>query len=321
MSPPPLWLTLQPCRSYTQILLSQSGSGTLLKARLASEPMHPGALAKVPRVAGRLAWPPLVRCARCRRRGSAPLTRAMGADDGQVPDGTSPQQVAKLMGVSPGSVYGWVKRLSQEGHAQALADRPRSGRPPQLSARHQKHLRWLLSHSPQEFGFLCTEWTVAVLRAQLQREGGPEVSEDTLRAALHRLGYVWKRPRRAHHRGRAGRGDAGCRPGARHGVELELSDARTTGPTWVLCEGLPGSTVSPSLASECRISRPRVGRAQCRLASAGVSNDSGATAAPGVLCLPAWRKRPPLAPGSLARTERRWSRCGSGSRDPGSPAA
>jgi hypothetical protein len=46
MSPPPLWLTLQPQEDYTQILLSQSGTGTLLKARLACEPMHPGALSK-----------------------------------------------------------------------------------------------------------------------------------------------------------------------------------------------------------------------------------------------------------------------------------
>jgi hypothetical protein len=30
-------------------------------------------------------------------------------------------------------------------------------------------------------------------------------------------------------RGRAGRGDDGCRPGARHGAELELSDARASG--------------------------------------------------------------------------------------------
>jgi transposase len=113
----------------------------------------------------------------------------------QVLDGTSPQQVAKRMGVSPRSVYGWVERLSQEGHAEALADRPRNGRPRLLSARELKHLRWLLSRSPEQFGFLCTEWTVAVLRAQLQRQGGPAVSEDTLRVALHQLGYVWKRPR------------------------------------------------------------------------------------------------------------------------------
>jgi transposase len=113
----------------------------------------------------------------------------------QVLAGASPQQVARLMGVSRRSVYGWLRRLSQQGDAEALADRQRSGRPPLLSTRELKHLRWLLSHSPQEFGFFCTEWTVTVLRTQLQREGGPQVSEDTLRAALHQLGYVWKRPR------------------------------------------------------------------------------------------------------------------------------
>jgi hypothetical protein len=32
--------------------------------------------------------------------------------------------------------------------------------------------------------------------------------------------------------GRAGRGDDGCRPGARHRPELEPSDARATGPSW-----------------------------------------------------------------------------------------
>jgi transposase len=113
----------------------------------------------------------------------------------QVLGGASPQQVARLMGVSRRSVYGWLRRLSQQDNAEALADRERSGRPPLLSTRELKHLQRLLSHSPQEFGFFCTEWTVAVLRTQLHREGGPQVSEDTLRAALHQLGYVWKRPR------------------------------------------------------------------------------------------------------------------------------
>lgn len=46
MSSPPLWLTLQPRSSFTQILLSQAGTGTLLKARLAPEPTHPGALSR-----------------------------------------------------------------------------------------------------------------------------------------------------------------------------------------------------------------------------------------------------------------------------------
>ena len=44
MSLPPLWLSLEPRLAFTQILLSQPGTGTLLKARLAPEPRHPGAL-------------------------------------------------------------------------------------------------------------------------------------------------------------------------------------------------------------------------------------------------------------------------------------
>jgi len=44
MSSPLLWLSLEPRSQYTQLLLSQAGMGTLLKARLSPEPMQPGAL-------------------------------------------------------------------------------------------------------------------------------------------------------------------------------------------------------------------------------------------------------------------------------------
>jgi hypothetical protein len=47
MSSHPLWLTLQAGASFTQILVSQAERGTVLKARLAPEPMHPGALSKL----------------------------------------------------------------------------------------------------------------------------------------------------------------------------------------------------------------------------------------------------------------------------------
>lgn len=44
MSPPPLCLSLEPQIGYTQMLLTMPTVGTLLKARLSSEPAHPGAL-------------------------------------------------------------------------------------------------------------------------------------------------------------------------------------------------------------------------------------------------------------------------------------
>lgn len=54
MSLPPLWLTLEPEFGFTRILLSQSGVGTLLKARLSPTPAQPGALALL--LEGLSAW-------------------------------------------------------------------------------------------------------------------------------------------------------------------------------------------------------------------------------------------------------------------------
>lgn len=42
MSPPPLWMSIEPLFGYTQMLLSQPGRGTLLQARLAKAPVQPG---------------------------------------------------------------------------------------------------------------------------------------------------------------------------------------------------------------------------------------------------------------------------------------
>jgi hypothetical protein len=44
MSSSPLWLTLEPSIPYTQLVLTLSGVGTLLKARLSPQPSEPGAL-------------------------------------------------------------------------------------------------------------------------------------------------------------------------------------------------------------------------------------------------------------------------------------
>ncbi|MBF5046138.1 MULTISPECIES: helix-turn-helix domain-containing protein [Myxococcaceae] len=113
----------------------------------------------------------------------------------QVLEGERPGRVATLMGVSRSTVHGWLRRLWRAQKPEALADRVRSGRPPLLQAAQRRRLQQLLARSPEDFGFFCTGWTVATLRAQLEAEGAPRVSDDTLREAVHRLGYRWKRPR------------------------------------------------------------------------------------------------------------------------------
>lgn len=49
--------------------------------------------------------------------------------------------------------------------------------------------------SPGRFGYHATHWTVSLLRDQLRRNLEQDYSDDTIRRNLHRLGYVWKRPR------------------------------------------------------------------------------------------------------------------------------
>ena len=51
----------------------------------------------------------------------------------------------------------------------------------------------LLATDPQAHGHQATGWTVPLLRAELAN-AGYAVGERTVRRALHRLGYRWKRP-------------------------------------------------------------------------------------------------------------------------------
>jgi hypothetical protein len=73
------------------------------------------------------------------------------------------------------------------------------------------------------------ELDAATMAAVLARAHGAELELSDARAP----GPSWSCPTRAP-RGRAGRGDDGCRPGARHRPELELSDARALrrAPPW-----------------------------------------------------------------------------------------
>jgi hypothetical protein len=52
-----------------------------------------------------------------------------------------------------------------------------------------------LEQPPAPWGFTALEWTVPLLQEHLARWDGIAWSDTTVRRQLHRLGYVWKRPR------------------------------------------------------------------------------------------------------------------------------
>jgi transposase len=103
--------------------------------------------------------------------------------------------LAEMLGVARQSIYNWVAAYTMAHDPTVLADAERSGRPPLLTEDIEGRLRQLLDCSPQDLDYPATTWTVPLLQEQLQRETGQRPSDDTIRRKLHRLDYVWKRPR------------------------------------------------------------------------------------------------------------------------------
>lgn len=108
-------------------------------------------------------------------------------------DGQSPQQVAQALDCGVSTVYAWAATWRAEGTA-GLAEGEHGGGHWALDATGEEGLVGLLDTDPQARGHQATTWTVPLLHGELVRLGY-RLSRRTVRRALHRLGYRWKRPR------------------------------------------------------------------------------------------------------------------------------
>jgi transposase len=108
-------------------------------------------------------------------------------------DGARPEVVAAALGCSRASVYGWAAAWRTAGVA-GLRGRPPGGGPSGLDARAGPLLTGLLAADPQARGHQATGWTVPLLRTELAA-AGYAAGDRTIRRALHRLGWRWKRPK------------------------------------------------------------------------------------------------------------------------------
>jgi transposase len=113
----------------------------------------------------------------------------------QVAQGTPIPQVAHMLGVSRRMVYYWVQSYAQRHHAHDLLPGNRPGRPTVWTEDARALLPELLNQSPADYGYYAVSWTVPSLQEELRHGTGNHFSDDTIRRELHRLGYVWKRPR------------------------------------------------------------------------------------------------------------------------------
>jgi transposase len=108
--------------------------------------------------------------------------------------GFTVQQIMDVFQVVDETLYKWLDRFEAEG-PQGLYDRDRSGRPPEIDEAAQRELERILEQSPLEEGYAFTTWTTPLLKSHLKERMGIDVSDDTVRRTLHRLAFVWRRPR------------------------------------------------------------------------------------------------------------------------------
>lgn len=108
-------------------------------------------------------------------------------------EGRTVASVAATLRCSQASVYAWTAAWRRDGAA-GLREGDHGGGPVKLGAAGEAMLVDLLATDPQGRGHRATGWTVPLLRGELARVG-TAVGERTIRRALHRLGYRWKRPR------------------------------------------------------------------------------------------------------------------------------
>jgi len=108
-------------------------------------------------------------------------------------DGEPPGRVATALGCGVSSGYHWAAAWRRAGVA-GLREGDHGGARPILDAAGIALVMDLLAQDPQARGHHATGWTVPLLRTELAA-GGYAPSDKTLRRALHRLGYRWKRPK------------------------------------------------------------------------------------------------------------------------------
>ena len=110
-------------------------------------------------------------------------------------DGLSPTEIACVLFCSRTTVYAVASRFNGEGRA-AFDDRRARGPRPLLGEAANERLEKLIEEdSPMDHGWLRSRWSCKLLSLQLFGEKLAEAGRETVRRALHRLEYRWRRPR------------------------------------------------------------------------------------------------------------------------------
>jgi transposase len=111
--------------------------------------------------------------------------------------------IAAALGVTPGAVSQWLKRVADGGVA-ALRNRVRPGPTPRLTPEQRALLPDLLARGAEAYGFVGEVWTTARVAAVIEREFGVRYHPAHVSRLLRAAGWSVQRPiRRATQRDEA----------------------------------------------------------------------------------------------------------------------
>lgn len=108
--------------------------------------------------------------------------------------GQTPPQIAPLVRRSPDTVRRVLKRYLAGG-ADQVPHRPHLGQPPHYPPEWEAELVRVADLDPHQVGVDSALWTCRLLSDYLAGVTGHRAGIETVRLALHRAGYVCKRPR------------------------------------------------------------------------------------------------------------------------------
>jgi transposase len=103
-------------------------------------------------------------------------------------------EIAAWSGRTPRTVRRWLGAFASGG-IEALADAPRSGRPPNADAAYLRALEEALESDPRELGLGFDVWTSGRLSAYLEEQTGVRIAAGWLRALLARRRFACGRPK------------------------------------------------------------------------------------------------------------------------------
>jgi transposase len=127
------------------------------------------------------------------KAGELPMVKRVTALLG-IARGERVEAVATGVGVSPSTVYAWLRALLLEGVA-GLRVRWRGGRPAKLTKTQRRQLAEIIAAGPEAAGFPTGCWHALLIQRVIEREFRVSYNVHYLAALLHSLGFSFQKAR------------------------------------------------------------------------------------------------------------------------------